>query len=937
MLLISGDCKKETGEEHAAVLQTTLDAVNSKREFIDIRITCLASDGEKRRGSAMVSLTFKNILHPQSPIYELLSPLVFMDLYVGFDDLTADKDAKHIVKRIRNLMLRERGIVILHMQGSSIQSTRITPSVLRVHLTAEGATTDHIRASFNPKDLQDVCIAFNMLKDVWSLPRTPSTSNIGNGHSLGFLNIREALWIFGKLLFHTVFPYVCIDLSLSEQLEHLSAAAHLYLLLFRHAGKKFIPTDLYVDLMIMIKNVYFCVAKAKVDNPIGSFWIIQLGTDRLEELFGILRTMVGNDVNLDILQLAERISGTTEVANIFAKYPEWDRGPRRLKIPSLTRNSGEIISRYDHIKPGSWLGDVKLSNVSLQTSWKRGRRLIETEFPEFSNMFKEMEAEKDITILSPSGVLLVNVPLPDDDIDESLEEVLQPLPSHVETPTSSQEVADTRVEVEDGLANELPQATSSDESPEPTGTMTQSIKFQGQEMSKEKALRLYSKYRNTTGSMDRLKRVRGDERHLNPGAENYSARSSKATDVNESESNLIISDPIASLLRCDGRIWLCIGEVNGMKVDGKHVDCVDCDLLMEPTVSISYQILGLQPSDSHDDPTLKFDWRTYPIKEHTFTAPGRLIQPIDPKTSTPKSIKDSLFYLLDSRFLVALAASLFDNQRASDIKSIPKIMPGTKYPYRERSGVSAWLCLLKKLEQHLYATHQFLLGKACFLCERGTLTGAVNDSDINLDNSDSVACPYCKSPTISLDLGKGPRLLEHFGAHVLFDQNINRVDEPCGLCLRPAALCLYYLKKGKGVKGKLKVDKERTRSCPIKSTFAYTVASTSTPSSPCSNVPVLCPLCSKLEPAVWRYNLSYHFNAVHPNADLRKYTHLWKLSKFETDEMKKIWDDRQRVVVKRPRKTKNLTLVVSEAHRSQIPIRYFEISITMSETDQDLS
>jgi len=189
---------------------------------------------------------------------------------------------------------------------------------------------------------------------------------------------------------------------------------------------------------------------------------------------------------------------------------------------------------------------------------------------------------------------------------------------------------------------------------------------------------------------------------------------------------------------------------------------------------------------------------------------------------------------------------------------------------------------------------------------------------------DSVICPHCTSRPVSLDLGKGQRLLEHFGAHILFDVNVTRVDEPCGLCLRPAALCLYYLKKGKGIKGKLKVDKDRTRSCPIKSTFAYNIASTSTPSSPCSNVPVLCPLCSKLEPAVWRYNLSYHFSAAHPNADLTKYAYLWELSEFETDEMEKIWDDCEREVVKRPRKAKKSTLVVSEAHRSQIPARYFD-------------
>lgn len=75
--------------------------------------------------------------------------------------------------------------------------------------------------------------------------------------------------------------------------------------------------------MIIIKNVYFCVAKAKVDDPLGKFFLVLLGTDRLEELFGILTTMIGNDANCDILQMLDRVRGTTEVATILTKYPHY--------------------------------------------------------------------------------------------------------------------------------------------------------------------------------------------------------------------------------------------------------------------------------------------------------------------------------------------------------------------------------------------------------------------------------------------------------------------------------------------------------------------------------------------------------------------------------------------------------------------------------------
>ena len=69
-------------------------------------------------------------------------------------------------------------------------------------------------------------MAFDMLKVIWNLPRESSNKNPG------FQQAREALWILGKLLFHLIYPFLCVNLSLSEQLEHLSAAAHLALTLY---------------------------------------------------------------------------------------------------------------------------------------------------------------------------------------------------------------------------------------------------------------------------------------------------------------------------------------------------------------------------------------------------------------------------------------------------------------------------------------------------------------------------------------------------------------------------------------------------------------------------------------------------------------------------------------------------------------------------------
>ena len=346
-----------------------------------------------------------------------------------------------------------------------------------------------------------------MLRDIWSLPHFSTNSR------RGFLEAREALWILGKLLYHMVFPYLCVDLSLSEQIEHLSAAAHLAIILYRLEGKDFIPTNLYIDLMIMIKNVLFCMAKGKIDDPDGEFWIILLGTDRLEELFGILRTMVGNDANLDILQLVSHLSGTTEVANILAKYPQWDCSPRRLKLPAMSHESKEIPDSADHIKPGSWQGNIKLKDVSLQTSWNRGGHIIEQEFKGLKHVLHELDNSEGIDILSPFGTLLFNIPLADDDVDESLQ---------VEAPSSAgnspDEGTDARtheidmhIDVEDEIGAELASTT---ETTVNQRIFNSKVLVKGVEKSKACALKDFSRYRQHASSTDRLKHVQAIPRFV---------------------------------------------------------------------------------------------------------------------------------------------------------------------------------------------------------------------------------------------------------------------------------------------------------------------------------------------------------------------------------------------------------------------------------------
>lgn len=207
-----------------------------------------------------------------------------------------------------------------------------------------------------------------------------------------------------------------------------------------------------------------------------------------------------------------------------------------------------------------------------------------------------------------------------------------------------------------------------------------------------------------------------------------------------------------------------------------------------------------------------------------------------------------------------------------------------------------------------------ILGKACFFCESDDNLGEVEDTSLS-------TCPNC-SPPISLAILDAPRVLSHIGAHVLHDPSINRADEPCGLCLRPSSICEYYLMKGKGANASMKVNETATKRCSNRLSFSYKVASESSATSPCSNVPIQCPPCSRNDPAVWKYNMKYHFLATHPKADMAKYDSLWKLSNFEVTEMKRIWAARHKQTVKRKKKVTVPKIVVSDAHTSRMALMF---------------
>lgn len=86
------------------------------------------------------------------------------------------------------------------------------------------------------------------------------------------------------------------------------------------------PSLTFKDIIILVKNAFFSIAKVKIITLNRESYIILLGTDHLESTFGIVRSIVGNDANADILVLTYQLSHAIECLNIFTEHPNWDHG-----------------------------------------------------------------------------------------------------------------------------------------------------------------------------------------------------------------------------------------------------------------------------------------------------------------------------------------------------------------------------------------------------------------------------------------------------------------------------------------------------------------------------------------------------------------------------------------------------------------------------------
>ena len=134
-------------------------------------------------------------------------------------------------------------------------------------------------------------------------------------------------------------------------------------------------------------------------------------------------------------------------------------------------------------------------------------------------------------------------------------------------------------------------------------------------------------------------------------------------------------------------------------------------------------------------------------------------------------------------------------------------------------------------------------------------------------------------------------------------------------------LCSVRLAKGKGKNGGKFVDLQQSR-CPNAAKLSIAAARKSTPSNPCTNVPVECPLCREGSDAVWKYNLRSHIMSVHPTADITRYRDLYELDPHERAAMKELFNAKPWLSKKRMKTVTGIK--ISRAHSSRRALKYVQ-------------
>ncbi|KAF8884807.1 hypothetical protein BD779DRAFT_1442856, partial [Infundibulicybe gibba] len=846
-VLLSPSCKTEKSTALGGWLQTFLDVYRDHQhgQAIHGPIWSLASDGEASFRAARFSLCMSRRLDSSSTLGERLRLLPGLNFQTGPYGILGTCDPKHVIKRFATLLRNKGG---LQVGDATITSLDIVQSLLAF----PEMTLDKAQELMNPADKQNVPKAVSLIQELLRLADLPVPLAPNEARR------RKSIIFIAKALGFFLLPFISIDMDLASQVRHLSAYAHLTAAMYLKHGLSFITGALYADSQAIIKDIVFTIARLQGIDQNIPYYIIHAGTDRLEGVFSDVRTQ-DHSRNFDALQLAQKLSVSAEINATFERNPDLDRGHRRL---ALTDAKG-----IDHVNPRSWTGNVRVGDVDLVSTWEQGRdmanHLLVDEFDDSKQVdFVAIFSQPDIDLLRPTGTYVGSQYSPDDDRSEADAELCNA--SAQSTPNSSEHhvATDLGTLSEETALEDLLEIEEVERTPEANNF----VKVDGVDYYKSSLVAAFLTPKGARKVTMRTLRARGItiEQSLRPKNDNLN-RGFDSPDRDGGDW-VKAGDLVASLVRLETGIPLAVIEVSSFEYSGSknQLTGILTNVLEDPhkRVMVIGQILEMIPYD-HSSSNETFDWiwtheylrfgaRTDAERstqnQHTVRMLGTLAHPLAPsviRLHTAESNQDApLTWSIPNSQLSEImeyawaALNREPDKIVGNVGTLPRVSYST-LPYQNEQGED---CLFIQDLPECITTKKISTGDQvdCFLCGKKSKLKAMRD---------------------------------HVGRHIL--RALREIDEsselkpgmmvgvnPCGWCGRDT--CAVQLTKKHGSK-----SVSVASNCIYHyENMSYSQASKCTNNSPCTNIPIHCPICpvssTGQPPTFWKYNGLYHLAAEHP-------------------------------------------------------------------------
>eukprot|EP00798_Chlamydomonas_sp_ICE-L_P004754 gene4754-34504_t len=836
-ILALSSCKRLSSEEQHTILQRVQQVWQQMHSDGHVGMLLnLDTDGQTQRRVSLHKL--HSTVDASDPscsdkvakaVWERMQSMPLMDPLCGAGATTTGFDLKHLLKRLRTCIISPT------RNGMLVLGVAITRQQFQMFCSTAGVNDETIKSYFDPKDKQNVPIAVKLLKTIAGFSSLSDTAIPTLPEEL------KAAKLLGEVIECLLAPLVQFDATTTSLLEGLSKAAHILFVCFSKGGNKFMPSVQYHDLVATIKTVFWNVAKIQLYYPESAFYIFMQGTDCGEQLFAVLRTLTHN-TNFDPFELNTSLGTAQQINAVFERHPDWSRASKRLQATT------------DHANPTSWRGDVVVDTDSelLAKVWKKGQDaaivavrasslLVADDAKKYLNFFELSSLKSPKCTLSfPIEGKCAGVEARTNDITEvAVDE-------------------DEDNEVDDTEDNATPPLEDMLATTQEVIVHSPIIQIGGKSAYKASAILAIFGTQGSDSS-DRLRRVAGTSKCLNPGSVIGQQRDWYA------EAQLCTGNPVAAVVSCGSILALGVFRVKVLHVPWGNgavglskVPNITLDQMQNGAAKVTGTLMSLtfqEPSEENPSGTLR--WTTKVAHADTTFIAAKVV-PLD-MTTTYKPEGG-----LTLAFDVGVLQGIFEEE-VDTIPLVAGIVPTDTSP---PIAVSA--------------TFPYCGGdthKDRLLCNGAPIMASSSQAQPTQVSStlrDTMHACRVLSGVKGQACGimvKLTNMRQHVAMHMLRgDCGVvcgvtPTADEACGFCgmIRSHGECSVKLAKGSGSCTKI------VSQCPYaNNNLRYGSITNKSKFAPSTNRPVECKICkavegnSKEQYCVWSYQYLDHLQQAHP-------------------------------------------------------------------------